>query len=158
MNKNGKEFRTRRVIKERRSLATGSREAQRDSPELWHDREVEEGKPCYAHDGGHICIIQGLMDFLARLFFKVVLLKDPDSAPEVRGPVSHIILTSMHGKIREKPYKTRRIDLENNTPVFCLAPGRGHTENRTAPAQRMQVLPTAVSAFAVARSEDRDLR
>jgi uncharacterized protein YdeI (YjbR/CyaY-like superfamily) len=36
------------------------------------------GKPCYTHDGKNICIIQRMNGFLALLFLKGALLKDPD--------------------------------------------------------------------------------
>ena len=42
----------------------------------------------YTHDGRNICIIQGMKDFLALLFFKGALLKDPDHMLERRGPNS----------------------------------------------------------------------
>lgn len=46
------------------------------------------GKPCYGHDGRNICIVQRMNDFLALLFFKGALLKDPDGILEVQGPNS----------------------------------------------------------------------
>ena len=50
--------------------------------------ELKWGKPSYAHDGKNICIIQRMKDFLALLFFKGALLKDPDDVLEVQGPKS----------------------------------------------------------------------
>lgn len=50
--------------------------------------ELKWGKPCYVHDGKNICIIQRMNDFLALLFFKGGLLKDPDGILEVQGPNS----------------------------------------------------------------------
>ena len=50
--------------------------------------ELKWGKPCYAHDGKNICIIQRMNDFLALMFFKGGLLKDPDGILEVQGPNS----------------------------------------------------------------------
>ncbi len=46
------------------------------------------GKPCYTHHGANICIVQRMNDFLALLFFKGGLLKDPDGILEVQGPNS----------------------------------------------------------------------
>ncbi len=46
------------------------------------------GKPCYAHDGKNICIIQSMKDFLALLFFKGALLKDPHGLLQRQGPNS----------------------------------------------------------------------
>ncbi len=50
--------------------------------------ELKWGKPCYTHDGRNICIIQRMNDFLALMFFKGALLKDPDGILEVQGPNS----------------------------------------------------------------------
>jgi uncharacterized protein YdeI (YjbR/CyaY-like superfamily) len=50
--------------------------------------ELKWGKPCYAYDGKNICIIQRMKAFLALLFFKGALLKDPDNVLEVQGPNS----------------------------------------------------------------------
>jgi uncharacterized protein YdeI (YjbR/CyaY-like superfamily) len=47
--------------------------------------ELKWGKPCYAYDGKNICIIQRMSGFLALLFFKGALLKDPDDVLEVQG-------------------------------------------------------------------------
>lgn len=47
--------------------------------------ELKWGKPCYTHDGKNICIIQRMNGFLALLFFKGALLKDPENLLEVQG-------------------------------------------------------------------------
>ena len=47
--------------------------------------ELKWSKPCYTYDGRNICIIQGMKDFLALLFFKGALLKDPDRILERQG-------------------------------------------------------------------------
>ena len=47
--------------------------------------ELKWGKPCYTYDGKNICIIQRMNSFLALLFFKGTLLKDPDNVLEVQG-------------------------------------------------------------------------
>ena len=46
------------------------------------------GKPCYAHGGGNIAILQSMKDFLALMFFKGALLRDADGALEEQGPNS----------------------------------------------------------------------
>ena len=48
------------------------------------------GKPCYADNGKNICIIQRFKDFLALLFFKGGLLKDPDGILERQGLNSRV--------------------------------------------------------------------
>ncbi|RAJ77384.1 uncharacterized protein YdeI (YjbR/CyaY-like superfamily) [Chitinophaga dinghuensis] len=40
--------------------------------------ELKWGKPCYANDGKNIVIIQGFKEYCALLFFKGVLMSDPD--------------------------------------------------------------------------------
>jgi uncharacterized protein YdeI (YjbR/CyaY-like superfamily) len=50
--------------------------------------ELKWGKPCYAHQGGNIAIVQEMKDFLALMFFKGALLDDPDGVLEDQGPNS----------------------------------------------------------------------
>lgn len=52
------------------------------------DEELKWGKPCYAHEGRNIAIIQRMNGFLALMFFKGALLKDPDGVLERQGPNS----------------------------------------------------------------------
>ncbi|MCY3675881.1 MAG: YdeI/OmpD-associated family protein [Rhodobacteraceae bacterium] len=52
------------------------------------EEEIKWNKPCFAHQGRNICIIQNMRDFLALLFFKGVLLNDPEKLLEVQGPNS----------------------------------------------------------------------
>lgn len=52
--------------------------------------EVKWRSPCFAQDGKNICIIQRMNDFLALLFFKGALLKDPDGILERQGPYSRV--------------------------------------------------------------------
>ena len=40
--------------------------------------EIKWAKPCYTHEGRNIAIVQEMKDFLALMFFKGVLLDDPD--------------------------------------------------------------------------------
>jgi uncharacterized protein YdeI (YjbR/CyaY-like superfamily) len=50
--------------------------------------QIKWGKPCYSHQGGNIVIVQEMKDFLALMFFKGALLKDPDGVLEEQGPNS----------------------------------------------------------------------
>ena len=52
--------------------------------------EQKWGKPCYADNGKNICIIERFKDFLALLFFKGALLKDPDGILSRQGPNSRV--------------------------------------------------------------------
>jgi len=40
--------------------------------------DLKWGKPCYAHEGGNVVVIQPFKEYFALLFFKGALLKDPD--------------------------------------------------------------------------------
>lgn len=50
--------------------------------------ELKWRKPCYLHEGKNICIIQEMKHFLALLFFRGALLKDPEGLLERQGPHS----------------------------------------------------------------------
>ena len=52
------------------------------------DEDVKWAKPCYSHDGRNIAIVQEMKDFLALMFFKGALLRDPDGVLEEQGPNS----------------------------------------------------------------------
>lgn len=50
--------------------------------------DLKWGKPCYAHDGRNIAIVQQMKDFLALMFFKGALMPDPEGVLEDQGPNS----------------------------------------------------------------------
>ena len=50
--------------------------------------DIKWGKPCYSRDGSNIVIIQEMKEFLALMFFKGALLKDPAGVLEEQGPNS----------------------------------------------------------------------
>jgi uncharacterized protein YdeI (YjbR/CyaY-like superfamily) len=50
--------------------------------------EIKWGKPCYAHEGRNIVIVQEMQDFLALMFFNGAVLRDPDGVLEQQGPNS----------------------------------------------------------------------
>ncbi len=50
--------------------------------------EIRWGKPCYSHEGKNVVICQEFKDFLALMFFKGALLKDPAGVLEDQGPNS----------------------------------------------------------------------
>ena len=51
--------------------------------------EIRWGKPCYRHDDANIVLIQEFSDHLALMFFKGVLLEDPEGVLREQGPNSH---------------------------------------------------------------------
>ncbi len=52
------------------------------------DEALKWAKPCYAHDGENIAIMQPMKDFLALMFFKGALVDDPDGLLREQGPNS----------------------------------------------------------------------
>ena len=50
--------------------------------------EIKWRKPCYSHEGRNIVILQEMKAFLALMFFKGALLKDPAGVLEDQGPNS----------------------------------------------------------------------
>ena len=52
--------------------------------------EVKWGKPCYTDGGANIVLIQGFKAYCAFLFFKGILLDDPDGILDQVGPNSRI--------------------------------------------------------------------
>lgn len=50
--------------------------------------EIKWAKPCYSHGKRNVVIMQEMKHFLALMFFKGVLLKDPAGVLEAQGPNS----------------------------------------------------------------------
>ncbi len=63
--------------------------------------ELKWGKPCYTHDGKNIVIIQRMSGFLALLFFKGDLLKDPEGILEKQGPNSRAGYRMRFSKVQD---------------------------------------------------------
>ncbi len=53
------------------------------------DEEIKWGKPCYCLDEANVVLLQEFSDHLALMFFKGVLLDDPDNVLEAQGPNTH---------------------------------------------------------------------
>lgn len=51
--------------------------------------EIKWGKPCYCHDDANVVLVQEFSDHLALMFFKGVLLDDPEGVLHAQGPNSH---------------------------------------------------------------------
>ncbi|MGB0114458.1 MAG: YdeI/OmpD-associated family protein [Ilumatobacteraceae bacterium] len=52
------------------------------------DESIKWNKPCYAHDGQNIVIMQEMKQFLALMFFKGALMPDPEGLLRSQGPNS----------------------------------------------------------------------
>lgn len=68
---------------------------------------IKWGKPCYAHDGRNIAIMQEMKDILALMFFKGALLSEGDGVLRAQGPNSRA---------------ARRIEFRSVDDVTRLAP------------------------------------
>ena len=53
------------------------------------DEEIKWGKPCYCLGDANVVLLQEFSDHLALMFFKGVLLDDPDDVLHAQGPHSH---------------------------------------------------------------------
>jgi uncharacterized protein YdeI (YjbR/CyaY-like superfamily) len=53
------------------------------------DETIRWGKPCYASGGANVAIVQEFAEHLALMFFKGILLRDPEGVLEDQGPNSH---------------------------------------------------------------------
>ncbi len=53
------------------------------------DEQIKWGKPCYSSGDANIVLLQEFTDHLALMFFKGVLLDDPDGVLEAQGPNTH---------------------------------------------------------------------
>lgn len=53
------------------------------------DETIKWGKPTYLHGEDNLCILQPFRDFLACMFFKGVLLDDPEGVLEEQGQNTH---------------------------------------------------------------------
>ena len=62
---------------------------------------IKWGKPCYSHDDANIAIIQEFADNLALMFFKGILLDDPDDVLEEVGPNSHAARRMMFTSVQD---------------------------------------------------------
>ncbi len=52
------------------------------------EESLKWAKPCYRHEGSNVAIMQEMKNFLALMFFKGVLLEDPDHLLQAQGPNS----------------------------------------------------------------------
>lgn len=53
------------------------------------DEQIKWGKPCYCLDDANVVLLQEFADHLALMFFKGVLLDDPDEVLHAQGPNTH---------------------------------------------------------------------
>jgi uncharacterized protein YdeI (YjbR/CyaY-like superfamily) len=92
--------------------------------------EIKWGKPCFNHDGRNIAIMQEMNDFLALMFFKGALLRDPAGILKSQGPNSRSALrvefTSV-GDVKKlaktvRSYVADAIDVENAGLKVAAAP------------------------------------
>ena len=82
--------------------------------------ELKWGKPCYSFEKSNVVIIQGFKEYSALLFFKGVLLKDPNNILVKTGENTHvgrqIRFTNAHEVVEMEPilksYIQQAIEIE----------------------------------------------
>jgi uncharacterized protein YdeI (YjbR/CyaY-like superfamily) len=74
------------------------------------DEELKWDKPCYAHGGSNVVIFQPFKELCALLFFKGVLLADPDGALREQGENTRSALRLEFRSVAEVRSARRTID------------------------------------------------
>ncbi|NNF02825.1 MAG: hypothetical protein HKN17_00050 [Rhodothermales bacterium] len=69
------------------------------------DEDIKWGLPCFMHDGANVAIIQPFKETCAFMFFKGVLLDDPEDLLHAPGAHSHV---------------ARRIDFTNEGQIAAM--------------------------------------
>jgi uncharacterized protein YdeI (YjbR/CyaY-like superfamily) len=88
------------------------------------DEEIKWGKPCYCHDEVNVVLLQEFTDHLALMFFKGVLLDDPDHVLEAQGP-------NTHGAKRIRFTSTSEVEALSETIVAYVREAIAHEVART---------------------------
>ncbi len=65
------------------------------------DEQIKWGKPCYALGDANIALVQEFSDHLALMFFKGVLLDDPDGVLQEQGPNTHAAMRMTFGSVED---------------------------------------------------------
>lgn len=102
-------------------------------------------KPCYVDAGKNICIVQSFKAFLALLFFKGALLKDPDGVLEPQGPNSRIGYRMRFTSVRQVE------DLEASIKAYvneAILIERSGLKVETRPAGELELPAELIEAFA----------
>jgi uncharacterized protein YdeI (YjbR/CyaY-like superfamily) len=71
--------------------------------------DLKWGKPCYAHEGSNLAIIQGFKDHCSVMFFKGSLLKDPDG---------HLVRPGKHSQAGMRMQFTSVKEVRDREPVL----------------------------------------
>lgn len=116
------------------------------------DEEVKWGKPCYSHDGGNIAIVQEFADNLALMFFKGILLDDPEDVLEEVGPNSHAARRIMFSSVEDVEAKADVVTAHVRQAVALEEAGAEvppRPEEELAPelAERLADDPALAEAF-----------
>lgn len=116
------------------------------------DETIRWGKPCYAHDGANVVIVQEFADHLALMFFKGVLLDDPEGVLEAQGPNSHAARRMRFTSVEEVEQLADTVTAyvrsavaveEEGTPL----PPRPATDRAPELAERLAGDPSLAAAF-----------
>jgi uncharacterized protein YdeI (YjbR/CyaY-like superfamily) len=86
--------------------------------------EIKWGKPCYCLDEANIVLIQEFSDHLALMFFKGVLLNDPEGVLHDQGPNSHAAK-------RIKFASTEEVEALSDVVTACVRAAVAHEQAGT---------------------------
>lgn len=93
------------------------------------DEEIKWGKPCYCVEDANIVILQEFSDHLALMFFKGVLLDDPDGVLHAQGP-------NTHGPKRMKFTSTGEVEARSDTITAYVREAIAHEKAGTELPER----------------------
>ena len=93
------------------------------------DEEIKWGKPCYCHNDANVVLVQEFSDHLALMFFKGVLLDDPEGVLLAQGP-------NTHGPKRMRFTSTEDVEASADTITAYVREAIAHEEAGTELPER----------------------
>ncbi|MCB1271114.1 MAG: YdeI/OmpD-associated family protein, partial [Microthrixaceae bacterium] len=93
------------------------------------DEEIKWGKPCYCHNDANVVLVQEFSDHLALMFFKGVLLDDPEGVLHAQGP-------NTHGPKRMRFTSTEDVEASADTITAYVREAIAHEEAGTELPER----------------------
>ena len=124
--------------------------------------EFKWGKPCYTDEGANIVIIQRMREFLALMFFKGALLKDPKGVLKQQGPNTHGALRMQFQSVAEveklkatiKRYVREAIKAERAGLSVPKSPPKPNVDELAARLAKDKALKTAFEALTPGRQRE----
>jgi uncharacterized protein YdeI (YjbR/CyaY-like superfamily) len=97
--------------------------------------EIKWGKPTFSHDGANIAILQEMKDFLALMFFKGALMKDPEGVLLEQGPNSRSALRMQFTSVGEVKAMSKTLKVYVKEAIAVEASGA-----KVAPAPKLALV------------------